>query len=373
VTGLNDQLVLANRNNNRRVWRVLWVKLNAFVMTTKTNALLWSLAAAGTVWAANALLAVRRRTNFRDKTVVVTGGSRGLGLVIARQLAAEGANIAICARDADELLAAKTDLRQYGTRIMAETCDVSNPTDVQHFIDLVRQNLGPVDVLINVAGIIIVGPLENTTERDFHKAMDVNFWGCYHTINAVLPDMRARRSGRIVNVASLGGKIAAPHLLPYVTSKFALVGYSEGLRHELTRHGIYVTTACPGLIRTGSPRQVLVRGQHEKEYAWFKTGDSLPLLTVSAETCANEILTACRLGKPEVIVSIPAKLATVLQGLLPGEMSEVMTLINSTLPSPATGPNETKLGKDSESGASETFLTTLTDRAAARNNQLAGG
>ncbi len=183
--------------------------------------------------------------------------------------------------------------------------------------------------------------------------------------------MRQRQAGRIVNVASLGGKISAPHLLPCVTSKFAMVGYSEGLRTELTRHGIYVTTVCPGLVWAGSARQTLIRGQHEKEYAWFKTADSIPGLSVSAETCARQIVEACRYGRPEVIVSLPAKIAAIVQGVAPNTMAEILTAINYTLPDPAPGMvNERKQGKDAESPASQNLVTSLMDEAAGRNNQL---
>lgn len=340
-------------------------------MASTNNALFWGLAGAGALVALNAWLSTSRKTDFRGKTIVITGGSRGLGLVTARQLAQEGANIAICARDEAELEAARAELLPYSGHILAEPCDVSNQADVDRFFDSVRSQLGPVDVLINVAGIIVLTPLENATDDDFREAMDINFWGAYYCINAVLPDMRRRGAGRIVNVASLGGKVAAPHLLPYVTSKFALVGYSEGLRTELTRHNIFVTTVCPGLIRTGSTRQTLVRGQHEKEYAWFKTADSLPGLSVSAESCARDLINGCRYGRPEVIVSVPAQVAAVVQGVAPNLMAEILTAINYALPGPATGhTNERKLGKESESAASKTVFTTLTDEAAEQNNQM---
>ena len=343
-------------------------------MASSNKALAWGLAGAGALVALNAWLNTSRKTDFNGKTVVITGGSRGLGLVTARQLAKEGANLAICARDEAELEAARAELLTYGGMVLAKPCDVSDQADVNRFFNVVRGELGPVDVLINVAGIIVLTPLENATDADFRAAMNINFWGAYYCINAVLPEMRQRGAGRIVNVASLGGKIAAPHLLPYVTSKFALVGYSEGLRTELTRHNIFVTTVCPGLIRTGSSRQTLVRGQHEKEYAWFKTADSLPGLSVSAESCARDLLNGCRYGRPEVIVSVPAQVAAVLQGVAPNLMAEILTAINYTLPDPATNQsNEQRLGKDSESAASETVFTTLTDEAAEQNNQMVHG
>src|SRR5207237_838032 len=111
-------------------------------------------------------------------------------------------------------------------------------------------------------------PFDNLTAEDFSRAMQTHFSGPLYTMLAVLPSMRLRRRGRIVNIGSIGGKIPVPHLVPYCASKFALVGLSESLRTELSQEGIYVTTVNPGLIRTGSPRNVDIKGQHEKEYAW---------------------------------------------------------------------------------------------------------
>src|SRR5204863_2590958 len=127
-----------------------------------------------------------------------------------------------------------------------------------------------------------------------------------HTTLDVMPDMRARREGRIVNISSIGGKVSVPHLLPYSASKFALVGLSEGLRAELAKDGIVVTTVCPGLMRTGSPRNAQFKGQHRAEYAWFTLSDSMPFFSQSAERAARQILSACRHGEAEVVLSLPA-------------------------------------------------------------------
>lgn len=319
-------------------------------------------------------LARKRKLDFRDKTVVITGGSRGLGLELARLLAQEGANIAICARDEDELDRAQSELRQYGISVYVQTCDITDKVQVEHFADNVRQALGPVDVLINNAGVIIVTPYEHATEDDFREAMDTNFWAAFHMINAVLPQMLAGSTGksgrgRIVNIASFGGKVSVPHLLTYSTSKFALVGYSEGLRAELQQKGIYVTTICPGLIRTGSPRNATFKGQNEKEYAVFKIGDSMPFLTIDSTDCAREIIDACRNGEAERIITLPAKVGAAIQGSAPNLISELMTVLNGTLPDPGGIGERHAFGKDSESSLSESVLTTLTDEAAERNNE----
>src|SRR5205085_5737710 len=137
------------------------------------------------------------------------------------------------------------------------------------------------------AGIIGVGPIQTMTLADFEEAMKINFWSAVYTIEAVLRDMIRRGSGRIVNITSIGGKISVPHLLPYCASKFALVGLSEGLHAELTQQGIVVTTVCPGMMRTGSPRNAEFKGRHRAEYAWFSIGGSLPLISIDSHVAAK--------------------------------------------------------------------------------------
>lgn len=330
------------------------------------------MAGLGAVLATRAILRQNRKIDFAGKNVIITGGSRGLGLVLARQLADQGANLAICARDPYELDRAKADLQSGGGQVFTFECDLTNKEEIDAFVDATRQELGPIDVLINNAGVIMVMPFDNATEADFREALDTNFWAAYHMIQAVLPDMRQRRAGRIVNVASFGGKVAAPHLSPYVTSKFALVGFSESIRAELKKDNIFVTTICPGLIRTGSPRHAIVKGQHEKEYAWFKIGDSLPGLTISAEACAAEIIDACRHGEAERIITLTAKFGTALQGLAPSLMAETLTLINDLLPDPALTleGNQRAIGAGKETSLSQSVLTKLTDEAAVKNNEV---
>ncbi|GAB3252748.1 SDR family oxidoreductase [Larkinella harenae] len=330
---------------------------------------LWGLAGIGAIFAARALLNQWRRIDFRGKTVVITGGSRGLGLVLAREFAQEGANLAICARDQAELERAQADLELNGVTVFTYVCDVTDREQVTTFIQTVEEEVGTIDVLVNNAGTILVTPVEHATEEDFREVMETNFWSAFHTIQAVLPRMRLRRAGRIVNIASFGGKVAFPHLLPYTTSKFALVGYSEGMRAELMKDGIYVTTVCPGLMRTGSPRNAHFKGQNEKEYAWFKIGDSLPGLSKSAEESARQIIEACRYGRAELIISLPAKVASAIHGLAPGLTAEVLSVINMLLPAPGGIGEQRAQGKDSESSVSRSFFATLTDDAAEANNQ----
>jgi NAD(P)-dependent dehydrogenase (short-subunit alcohol dehydrogenase family) len=321
--------------------------------------------------AAYALTHGRRRYDLRGRTALITGGSRGLGLLLARELARHGARVAICGRDPATLDRAREDLQRRGATVVAPPCDVAIRRDVDTLVAGVRNRLGPVDVLINNAGIISVGPVEVMGVEDFQDAMATNFWGPLHAILAVLPEMRRRGEGRIVNIASIGGKIAVPHLTPYSASKFALVGLSEGLRAEVAKDGILVTTICPGLMRTGSPRHALFKGRHRAEYAWFSISDALPLISMDADRAARQIVEALRRGTAERVLSLPAEIAAVARALFPGLSAGLLDRVNRLLPGSngAAGRRAVK-GEGSASALSPSWLTALGDRAARRNNQL---
>lgn len=332
----------------------------------------WAVAAGslGAFLGARAVVRHRRRISFAGKTVLITGASRGLGLVMARKFAEEGANVAICARNDDDLTRARADLRSYGVDVLGVQCDVTARPQVEGMIDGLNRHFGGIDVLVNNAGTIAVGPMETMTVADYEEAMKTHFWAPLFTTLAVLPQMKARGAGRIVNVSSIGGKIAAPHLLPYSASKFALVGFSEGLRAELEKDNIYVTTVCPGLMRTGSPRNALFKGRHREEYTWFTLSDSLPPASISADTAARRIIRACRYGEAETMVSFPARLATTIHGVFPGMTSELSAWIHQMLPEPGGIGTGRALGKESETDLTRSKLTALTQQAAVANNEV---
>lgn len=322
----------------------------------------------GLVLAGRAIFRQSRKYDLRGKVVLITGGSRGLGLVMARQLAAEGAKLAICARSIDQLRRAEQELRGRGAEVLAVPCDITVQEEVEALVERVRARYGRVDVLINNAAIIQVSPLENLTVGDFDEAMNTNFYGPLYAILAVLPEMKRRRDGRIVNVASVGGKVSLPHLLPYSASKYALGGFSKGLRSEVARHGVVVTTVFPNLTRTGSPRNVVVKGQHEKEYAWFKIADSIPLLSDTAENTADQIIKAMKNGDAELVVTMSGKLASIANELFPELTTDVLGLINRFLPDP--GSDQRRMGYQSESRRSRGTFARLSDEAAERNNEI---
>jgi NAD(P)-dependent dehydrogenase (short-subunit alcohol dehydrogenase family) len=311
------------------------------------------------------------RDSFDGKIVVITGGSRGLGLALARRLAQENAKLAILARDQEELLRAKTDLDKYASTVTTWICDVKNEISVRSTIEQIATTLGGIDVLINNAGEIVVGPLDAMESEDFKDALDIHFWAPFNVMLASLAYLSKSRFARIVNIASFGGKVAVPHLAPYCVSKFALVGLSDALRAELSLKNISITTVTPGLLRTGSHKNALFKGQHRKEFAWFSLGAGNPLVSMDADRAAGQILDAARRKRPELTITLAARLVTIAQVLFPNLTAELMKLTARLLPGmPVQPDNKTYTGWQSESTISPSLLTRYADRATEFYNGL---
>jgi len=313
--------------------------------------------------------------DFAGKSVVITGGSRGLGLVLARQLADEGARVTLVARDEEELRRAVDDIQaqQPFAEVLPAPADIRARYQAERAIAMAVERFGTVDVLINNAGIIQVGPIDHMKIADFEDAMLTHFWGPLYAMLAALPHMRREGAGRIVNISSIGGRISIPHLVPYSASKFALAGLSEGLRAELARHNIVVTSVYPGLMRTGSPVNAMFKGQRPQEYAWFAISDSLPLASISPERAARQIIRACRYGDSELVITLQAKMALLARTIAPELFADTMALINQLLPGPAMRDGDVaREGRESESDLAgpSAPLTAPTYRAAEENNEM---
>jgi NAD(P)-dependent dehydrogenase (short-subunit alcohol dehydrogenase family) len=311
------------------------------------------------------------RDSFAGKVVVITGGSRGLGLALARRLAQENAKLAILARDQQELLRAKTDLDKCAPSVTTWVCDVKDESAVRSTIEQIATVLGGIDVLINNAGEIVVGPLDAMEREDFKDALDIHFWAPFNVTFASLAYLSKSRFARIVNIASFGGKVAVPHLAPYCVSKFALVGLSDALRAELSSRNISITTVTPGLMRTGSHKNAFFKGQHRKEFAWFSLGASNPLISMDADRAAGQILDAARRRQSELTITLAARLAAIAQALLPNVTANLMKLTARLLPRmPIHSGNKTYSGWESESTISPSLLTRIADRATEFYNGL---
>lgn len=315
----------------------------------------------------------RDRLDFKGQSVLITGGSRGLGLVMARELADEGARLTLVARDDAELARAAEELTARGAEVLAVPCDVRSQREAEGAIERAVERYGRIDVLINNAGVIQTGPIEHMAVEDFEEAMAVHTWGPLYTMRAAVPHMRRQGGGRIVNISSIGGLIAVPHLVPYCTSKFALVGLSDGMRAELAKDGILVTTVCPGLMRTGSHVNALFKGRHRGEFAWFSIMDSLPVSSIDARRAARQIVEACRRGDPRLVTTVQARTLARLSALFPDLTARAMALFNRLLPAPTDDRgDELKSGWESGSRWVPSLLTRLSDRATEENNGLRG-
>ena len=324
--------------------------------------------AAGGAWALARRL---QRVRLAGKVALVTGGSRGLGLVLARELGLRGMRVVLVARDEEELERARASLEAERIDATALPCDVTDEEGIATLVADVEENVGPIELLVNNAGIIQVGPAEAMRLDDYRRAMDVMFWGALNTADAVLPRMRARRRGTVVNVTSIGAAVGVPHLAPYDAAKFALRGWSEALGAEEARNGVSVLTIVPGLMRTGSFGHALVKGQRYAEASLFSLSASLPLLTVSAEHAARRIVRAVENGERHVVIGVPAKLLRLGHALFPGAIVRGMGLLNRLLPRPDAGARDEMAlpGEIFRRGLARSMLTALGDRAARMYNE----
>ena len=306
---------------------------------------------------------------LRGKVVLITGGSRGLGLVLARHICARGGNVALIARDAEELARAKSDLATRRSTVMTIQCDLLDSEQIQAAVRRVIDRFGKIDILINNAGIIEVGPLEHLMREDFERAIRLHFWAPFELISQIVPEMRIWGGGRIVNISSIGGKVAVPHMASYSASKFALTGFSDAIRAELARDNIHVTTVAPGLMRTGSHVNAKFKGRHDDEFAWFAASAGAPLISMNADRAARKILAACRRGQPSLTLTFAARKIVLGNALFPNLTGYLMKFVNRLLP--GTGGeqgNELRAGSEVPR-RTPGWMTKLADRATQKNNE----
>lgn len=315
----------------------------------------------------------RHSRPLSGKVVFITGGSRGLGLALAEEFVRAGARVAIAAKDAAKLEEAEGRLQRLAASgrnaVMTVRCDVTDSSSVQSAVAEVSGTLGPIDILVNNAGIIAVAPLANQSIRRFEEAMDTHLYGALHTTEAVLPEMTRRRSGTIVNIASIGGLVAVPHLLPYTASKFALVGFSRGLHAELRSKGIHVLTVCPWLMRTGSHLHARFGGKPDQEYGWFAIGATLPGLAVPARSAARQILRAIVDRRSELLISPWASITARIAQLAPGLTGGILAQVNRLMPEADSSKGDEQIEGYETHGVSTVLPTALGKAPAEMWNQ----
>jgi short-subunit dehydrogenase len=300
--------------------------------------------------AAAAYALIPRGKRFHPAQVaVITGGSRGLGLAIAHRFGQAGLKLVLAARNEEELESARQSLLQAGSvqhedNILLVSCDLTDPTQSENLIAETIRAFGRIDLLINNAGIIEVGPFLNQPLEAYDRAMQTNFFAALYTIHAAVPhllDPPDESCRGIVNIASIGGKIPVPHLLPYVASKFALTGFSEGLHTELRHKGVRVTTVCPGLMRTGGEEHAHFTGQQAREERWFKLSAKTPGISANVHHAAQVIYDAVQAGRAEITITPQAWLAARIVGLAPETSQTLAALANEyILPDPIYTPPE---------------------------------
>src|SRR4026207_193656 len=306
---------------------------------------------------------------LRDKVALISGGSRGLGLVLARHICHQGGKVALLARDPEELARAKADLTARGGNVLAVECDLLDRDQIQAAVRKVIDHFDRTDVLINNAGIIEVGPLDHMSREDYDLAMRLHFWAPYELVSQIVPEMRLWGGGRIVNISSIGGKVAVPHFAPYSASKFALTGFSDAIRAELARDNIHVTTVAPGLMRTGSHVNAKFKGKHDAEFAWFSVGAGAPLISMDADRAARKIIAAFKRGQPSLTLTCGARGAIAGNAIFPNLTGYVMHLVNRFLPKPSGAEGNQLRGGSEVRRLIPDWLTRSADRATIRNNE----
>ena len=228
--------------------------------------------------------------SLKDKVVLVTGASRGIGVELARRFAGEGARLALAARSLSDLEKVRAEIEERGAKAIAVPADVSDLESLRAMLKEVERALGPVDILVNNAGVEEVFDFENTSLERIEEIVQINLIGPLWLTRLVAPSMIERRTGHICNISSLAGVTPVPHNAVYATTKHGLVGMSRSLRMELEEHGVEVSVVCPGFVEGG---------MFEK---WGR-----PALkssgSVTMEQVADAVLKAVTENKGEIVVT----------------------------------------------------------------------
>ncbi|MCG1010327.1 SDR family NAD(P)-dependent oxidoreductase [Salinicoccus sp. ID82-1] len=187
---------------------------------------------------------------IQGKYAVITGGTKGIGLATAHALAQEGVNIAVIGRNADTLKDAVNALQKHDVEVIGANGDVSNKEDVDRILNEVNDAFDRIDILINNAGIMNPTSFLDSSEEDLRKMMDVNVFGIYHMMHGILPQMKTRKQGDVINISSMSGLKGGPNSSLYSATKFAVIGMTEGVMQEMRPHNIRVSYLTPSAVLT---------------------------------------------------------------------------------------------------------------------------
>ena len=236
--------------------------------------------------------------NFENKVVVITGASSGIGEATAEKFAKNGANLVLVARRKEKLEQVEKNLSQYSVKTLICVCDVSDKEQVKQMSEKVIDTFSKIDILVNNAGFVIYGKIEELSIEDIESQMKTNYFGTIYCTKSFLPYLLKQSFGHIVNVASVGGSFGVPGIASYCATKFAMLGFSEGLHHELHDTNVGVTVVSPIMVRTS-----LFDHPSFKNFTKFATGVSL-----SSETVANAIIKAANSSRLEIVVPSVARI-----------------------------------------------------------------
>lgn len=259
---------------------------------------------------------------LKNRVCILTGASRGLGPFMARALAAEGVHFVLGARSAPELKATAEELRALGGRAIAVTCDVVSADDRKRLVERALAEYGRVDILVNNAGIELTAHFETQPDEEIARVVEVNLTAAMHLARAVLPPMLERKSGHIVNIASLAGKVPVPFSSPYAASKAGLIGFTESFRSEFKKRGVSASVICPGLVSEAGMYKDMQDQSGVKEN--FLAG------TVSPAKVASDVVKAIKRDRPEMLVYRgPGRLVSGLAELTPGLFERTFPLFGT--------------------------------------------
>ncbi len=229
--------------------------------------------------------------DFKDKVVLITGASSGIGRASAIQFAKKGANIILVSRSQEKLDQVDEELKKLNVSTFVYVCDVSDKSQVKKMSETVLEKYGTVDILVNNAGFAIYGSISKLPIEEIESQMETNYFGMIYCIKNFLPSMIEKKSGHIVNVASVAGSFGLPGIASYCATKFAMLGFSEGLKHELKGTGIGVTVVSPIMVRTNF-----------FDHKSFEKMPKYSPTTLSAETVGKAVLKAANSPRLEIIV-----------------------------------------------------------------------
>jgi len=253
--------------------------------------------------------------SFQNNVVVITGGSTGIGRATAIEFAKKNANIVLVSRNKEKLEKLEKELQKFNVSVLVCICDVSDKYQVLEMTNTVLEKYGSIDILINNAGFAIYGSVSELTIEEIQSQMETNYFGMIYCIKNFLPSMLEKKSGHIVNVASVAASFGLPGIASYCASKFAMLGFSEGLKHELSKSGVGITVVSPIMVRTNFFDHPSF--QHMPKYS---------SISLSDKTVAKAILRAANSPRLEIIIPSVVRCAIWIKNTFPYLINPILSM-----------------------------------------------